>query len=748
MNSGIIDERESIRIGEYLWLLYRHKWIVLAFLLVSVLASIWVTSRTRPVYRSSATFIFNTRNTMSQTLNMSSVFWYEMDPMRNNQIQIIHSRSMAELVADSIMRSPYSDSLVSLLFGEIDPPQSNLRSALIGMVRGSSSVSVMKDTDFFILSATGYSPAAAATMANIIVHTYYRRNLNEARGENTMVREFLAEQLAIMDVELASDEDSLTRFKEEHGIVSLSSETAHIVSSLSSFETAAATSRTEQGALQAKRDYYVDQLETGRLELADDLARVNSAFIAQLESDLASLEASRASLMARGGNEDDAVVQNLDNEIAARRTALTQALGEAAYSQFPDDPAGSVQRIVSDLISIESQLRAERIKESVLRGVIHDLEDSISVLPELELTLVRLERNRTVSEQIYLLLRTKYEEVRIAEAGQMGNVTIVDTALPGGMIKPNSRRNLILGIFAGLAAGIGFIFLKEQLDTSVKSPEDIENLDIPVISVIPKIPRSETVTRSGKLGLIMMTSPRQAGSEAYRDLRTSLRFSGADIEIRSLLVTSAGPREGKSTTAGNLAIAIAQTGSRVLLVDTDLRRPVIHNIFDLPREPGVSEAIAGVTPVEDAVQETAIDNLSVLTCGYIPHNPSELLGSRKCRRLLSELKKSFDMIILDSPPVAVVTDAILISTEVDGTLMVVGAKKVDRKVLESSWMKLKRTSAYLTGAVLNGFDPVKMYTSYTYYTYRYHYYYEHEGKKRAKRRIRSLNRKKHTATTD
>ncbi len=729
MNDGNFqEERESINISEYLWLLYHNKWIVLGFLIISITASIWMTSRIRPLFRSSATFIFDVSSNMTQTLNMSNVFWFEMDPMRNNQIQIIRSRSMAESVADSIMRSPNSDSLLTILFCDLTVPQNNLRGSLIGMVRGSVSVSIMKDTDFFVLSAIGYSPVAAATMANLVVGTYFRRNLTDARGENTLIKEFLADQLDIMQIELAASEDSLTVFKEEYGILSLSTETAQIVRNLSIFETAAATSRTEQGALQAQKTYYSDQLEIGRINLPEDIANLNTAFIAQLENDIATLESSRASLMSRGGTEDDNVIMDLDTQISVRREALTRALEEAAYSRYPNDPAQSLQGIVSQLVTVESQLRAERIRESVLRSIVLDLEDSISVLPELELRLTRLERNWRVSENIYLMLRTKYEEVRIAEAGQIGNVTIVDTALPGGMIKPNKKRNLILGIFAGLAAGIGFIFLKEQLDSSVKNPEDIENLGIPVIGVVPKVPRSDVTIPGGKQGLIMITAPRQAASEAYRDLRTSLRFSAIEEGIHSILVTSAGPGEGKSTTAGNLAVAIAQAGSRVLIVDTDLRRPILHKVFDLKQEPGFTETITGMKTLEEAVNSTSIENLSVLTSGHIPHNPSELLGSRKFRNLHALLKKSYDMVIFDSPPIAVVTDPVVMSPEVDATLTVVGVKKIDRRVLKSAWEKLRRGSGHCVGAVLNGFDPLNTYTSYNYYTYKYHYYY-HDKKK-------------------
>jgi polysaccharide biosynthesis transport protein len=741
MNTTIApdEQQESLKLGEYIWVLFRHKWLILGFLVAAVTAGIVLTIRTKPVYQASATFIYDASSMMSQTLNMSSVFWFEMDPMRNNQMQIIGSRSMAEAVADSILRSPNSDSLVVLLYGGL-VPSSGLRSSLIGMVRSSCSVSIMKDSDFFVLSAIGCSPVAAATMANLVVQTYYGRNLTEARGENAMVREFLAQQIDIMEVELALYEDSLTAFKEEHGIVNLSSETVELIGELSAFETAAATSATEQGALEAQRNYYEQMLDEGRQELPADLASMNTVLINRLETDISIIESARTSLLAAGEAPDSPAVADLESEISARTGELSSALEEVAFASYPYSPASSVQSIIVNLVTVEAQVRAERIREASLRSVISEYDLRMAGLPKVEMDLARLERSRTVSEQIYLLLRTKYEEVRITEAGQTGNVMIMDTALPGLLIAPDTRKNLMIAIFAGLALGIGIVFLKEQLDTTIQSPEDIEALGIPVIGLVPRITRRDPVSS----GLIMITSPRETSSEAYRDLRTSLRFSRTDTGIKSLLVTSAGPQEGKSTTAGNLAVAIAQTGSRVLLVDTDLRRPIVHNMFGVPREPGFSEVIAGMETLGSAVKASGVDNLSILTSGFIPHNPSELLGSQKFLALLHEAVLAYDMVIFDSPPVAVVTDAILVSPEMDATLLVVGAKTVDRMVLQAAWLKLERSGAHLVGALLNRFDPVKMYTSYKYYTYRYHYYYD--GPSRKKRKISSLSRGKQNSS--
>lgn len=734
------EEKETFNLAEYIWLVRQGKWVILAFVVASLAASIFITLRTRPVYRSSATFIYGLSNMVSQTLDLPSVFWFEVDALKNNQIQIIRSRSMAEAVADSVLRSPDSDSLISVLFDGAVPPPQNLRAALVGLVAGNISVSVLKDSDFFVLSATGSSPSASAVLANLVVHTFYRRNLEEARGESREVRQFLENQLSAVEAELQQAEIELEAYKTAHGLIDLSTEAHDLVSTLVSLETGATEAATNAGALEARRAYLASRAGEFSESLAEDMQNLNSTFVGSLQNDLAVLESARAALMASGVAEDDGALVSIDSQIAARRAALAEALEGLALSFFPEDPAAALQTIMVELVETEASIRAERTREAELLSRAGDVEERLSVLPAAEMDLARLERNRTVSENVYILLRTKFEETRIAEAGQIGNVTILDTALPGDMILPSRQKNLTMGLFVGLALGIGVVLLRERLDTSLSSPEHVEALGLSILAVIPKMkrpvgrPRSRSEGVSGSV--VTLVSPRDPVSEAYRDLRTGLRYSRAGKPLKSVLVTSAGPREGKSTTSSNLAVAFAQAGQRCLLVDADLRRPVAHNLFGVPREPGLSEVVAGLADTDACIRKTRIEGLDLLPCGFIPHNPSELLGSGRMSDLLSELESRYDMIIVDSPPVAVVTDALVLSAEVDGVLLVVGAKLGNKKVVQTALSKLSRAAGYVTGAVLNGFDPLRMYTSYGYYTYRYYYYYSEDKGGRRKSGVR------------
>jgi tyrosine-protein kinase Etk/Wzc len=727
LRQGRPEEQDTLNLAEYLWLIRRGKWIILAFVVVSVAISVYITINTEPVYRSSGTFIYKPNNTITRALDMSGgVSWFEVETYRNDQIEIINSRSLAEAVADSILRSPDSDSIISLLYDGNPPPAPQLRGSLVGLVRGRSSVSMKKDTDFFVLSATGDTPTAAAALANLVMHTYYRRNLSQARGENREVREFLQTQMGLIEEQLLADEDSLRRFKERHSMADLDTETTNLVRNLATMQTQAEAARTAVGEAETRAAYYRSRIGDYREGLVGEMTEVNDSRIAQLQEDISTLETARAELLATGA--DSMAVASIDRRLQTRREELTEAIMGKASVTFPANPAGPLDGWMQSLAEAEAERRAQMSRWQALSGAVADMEDSLSGLPELEMRLARLERNRQVSENIYILLRTKYEETRISEVSQIGDVTIVDTALPGGKVKPSERRNLIMGLLVGLALGVGTVFLREQLDTSVKSPEDVEQLGISVLGVIPRM----DLGRKGVRMPVTDTSPRAPASEAYRDLRTSLRFSATEGPMRSLVVTSAGPREGKSMTVANLAVVMAQAGKRVLLVDTDLRRPVMHNIFALKREPGLTEVIADIRSLDDpgVIDSTGVENLSVLTCGRLPHNPAEMVGSGRMRTLARELEERFDIVLLDSPPVAVVTDPIVLSAIADATLVVVMSKLGDKKVLRSAWTKLGRTANNLTGALLNGFDPISMYTSYGYYTYRYHYYYSDDGSRR------------------
>jgi non-specific protein-tyrosine kinase len=291
--------------------------------------------------------------------------------------------------------------------------------------------------------------------------------------------------------------------------------------------------------------------------------------------------------------------------------------------------------------------------------------------------------------------------------------------------------NTMLAAAVGAALALGIVFLVEYLDDTVKTPDDVTAVvGLSTLSAIAQI-----AGKPGKEKLVTLLAPRSPVSEAYRALRTNIQYAAVDGPLKSLVVTSAGPGEGKSTTAANLAIVLAQAGREVILVDADLRRPVLHRIFELPNGQGLTTALLDLTvPVVDHVQVTGIPGLRVMTSSAIPPNPAELLGSQRQTDLLAELEKEADIVILDSPPVLTVTDALVLAPEVSGILLVVEAGATRKGVLQKGIDALTRTEGRVLGVVLNRLTPRR--SGYYYYQY-YHYYqsrYETEGARSSRQR--------------
>lgn len=337
------------------------------------------------------------------------------------------------------------------------------------------------------------------------------------------------------------------------------------------------------------------------------------------------------------------------------------------------------------------------------------------------LTLSRLEEAQTQYQSSYSGLLQNYETLRLAEAQSVDSISVVEPAvLPENHIRPRTLNNTLLAAIAGAMLALGVIFLIEYLDDRVRSPDELSAiLGAPWLGVIAAMPDVDEKTFDSRR-LITQQQPRHPISESFRTLRTNLQFSSVDTGLRSLLLTSASPGEGKTTMAANLAVVMAQAGRQVVLVDADLRRPVQHKVFEVRRSPGLADALLGeeMTPLA-YLQPGPLPNLRILTCGHEVPNPAELLGSRRMQELIQRLQEEVDLIIIDSPPVLAVTDAQVLGRLAQGVLLVVDANTTSRNEVIRAAEAMRQVNIPLLGAVVN-----RLSTSSRGYYYYYHSYYQ------------------------
>jgi len=766
---AMTPEEDTIDLKE-IWRIIRvnRRIILISFIIILAGTTYW-TFTSSPVWQSTSTIL------IKQGQSSAGALVFDLGGMAasqqiNNEIEILKSYSLNEEVIRDFISSGKADHMS--LFGtkyvqrryrfwsylidflindtnEVTRPEDLTQNDIIQIAKGQREnvdVSAIRETDILKLSLSSNDSSEAIMLTNAVAQKYKEWDLSGARGEMGVVLAFLRDQVELYQQRLSRSEDSLKNYQEKAQIYSLDGSADLLLQELSKYEGIYYTNMAEMQVAQERVNYLKSQLNDNEKQLLEDITNTNNPMIIALRQRIADMEAQKVqNMVEKGWSEDSPQVRDFDRRISEMKDKLratTENLILSGWSE--EDPFAASQDLFNKILEQEIEVYAAKSRVSEYKKLVDQYNEQLNQLPVRVLSYARLERDRRLNENLFLTMKQKYEESRVTEAGQIGKVRILDPAIVAEKIKPKKKLNLLLGAFLGIGLGIGIAFIREHLDNTVKSVEELEKLNLSFLGLIPKITsEDQEVNESTKLTsggprfrtrLITQFDPKSPISEAYRSIRTNLTFSSADKKIKSLMVTSPGPGEGKSTTIANIAIAFAQLGKRTLLVDTDLRRPVLHNVFQVQRKPGITDYLIGeVQDLSQIIQESGVENLHIMTAGNLPPNPSELLGSEKMGRLLDRLEKEWDMVLLDSPPIVAVTDAAMVSSELDGLMLVVKAGETDKGSLRRAMDALNQVRAPLVGVVLNGATPATMYGSYYYY-YQYYYYTQGGEWKKSKRR--------------
>lgn len=409
--------------------------------------------------------------------------------------------------------------------------------------------------------------------------------------------------------------------------------------------------------------------------------------------------------------------------------------------------ANEIPKVFASQEEILQVSRYAALKESLAQEMaagedrIRQIQESIAArqaagVPETDSELVLLQSDLQQARSSYNIMLQSYGQVLLAEVQSGNNVTVaVPARMPQYPMGSSRMRNVLLATVAGALCMAGIAYLLEILDDTLKSPEDVDRAThLATLGAISRIPGEGPRDRP-----VAAVHPKSHVSEAYRVLRTNLQFSSLDKPLRSLVVTSPGPTEGKSTTVANLGVVMAQAGKSVILVDADLRRPVLHRIFGLENRQGLTDLLMeDKADLNGHLRETGVENLRLLTSGALPPNPSEVLGLARMRALVERLQKEADVVLFDSPPSLAVADASVLANQTDGVLIVADSGRTRRSLAEKGVEGLRQVGANLVGVVLN-----RLHAGGSGYGYYYYYYGEHEphGKKGLRSRLRRLGRR-------
>lgn len=655
-----------------------------------------------------------------------------------NEIEVMTTYTTREKVAaaliDSFYLNPNTSKYYVLLNNDVDLFDSpNSPKTLNSLAKSLEDISVdqKRGLDIVEITAESPSPREAALIANTYAHKYMNINLNMNRNQLRLVTDFLQEQKTEKQKELNDAEETLKIFQEKGGLIALDERAKTLISILAEFESQKGVTQVDLMASNKVLENLRKELVKQNPRMADYLKSLSSqTYITAIQNEIVKMEINREVALSKneGDQKNSALIKDYDkkiSELRAERDKQLEVLKAGIFASSPAEVKELTQRIIEE--EVKNQALQTSIKE--LNKIIKSYENRFLKLPKSTLELARLKRRSEALEKLYLLLEQRYQEALINVESQPGNVVIIDRArIPISPSKPNRTLIVLVGLVLGSGLAIGYIFIKNYFDDTVKSPEDIQNKNINVLAWIPKI---EGLGVNGKkdFQFIVSKSPDSIPSEAFRALRTRVQFSRiAKDSLKTILVTSATPKEGKTTISTNLAGSFALTNKRTLLIDCDLRKPTMHHIFNAPRVPGLIDYLFGDAKLNEIIKPTDIDNLTYIPTGTIPPNPAEMLDSNQMRDLLAKFRAEYDLVVIDSPPIIAVTDSEILSNMVDGTIIVVSADTTEIELMERAVDLIKQENTHFLGTVLNNFSFKSGYGSY----YKYYYYYSTQDGKKAK----------------
>lgn len=718
-----LQPEEEIHLRDYWRVLLRRKWTAITFFLVVVTTVMVGTFLMVPIYRASVTIKIDKEN--PNVLKFKDV--YEVEGGDENyyqtQYKILKSRNLAKRViryakldqnpefaasAKTVSKNSPDiiDSTENKRLNTVTTESEIITQGLIDGFLGRLTVEPLQKSRLVKVSFDSQSPATAAEVANTVAKSFTDFNFESKFDATQQAREWLMKQLDDMKASVEKAEESLNRYAAANGIVFVAPPTGGdqkttqsgmdlITSKLAQMSTNLVQATSER----LSREALYREVQSGNLESS---LVINNPAIQVMRKDYAAVLAEYSKLLTLYKPEYPQMVR-LKEQINQSKTRLDE----------------ETKNIVA---GIKAEYETAVKKENYSRAVMDQYKTEALKLNEKMVQYQILKRETETNNELYNGLLQRLKEIGVTASLTASNIQVLDRAeVPRTPFKPSKRKNLMIALLIGLFGGAGLAFFVEYLDNTVKTPDDIEKgVALPSLGLVPDLMKNADRSATSMIAFEDKKSPL---SEAYRSIGTYIQFSSAGRPPRTMLITSARAGEGKTTTVVNTAITMAHSYGKGLIIDADLRKPQVHKVFGVDNANGLSAFLTGNIEVGNGlIQQTKIENIDVITAGIIPPNPSELLSSSRMRDLINEMLLIYAFVIIDSPPILGMSDSLVLSTLIDGVILVVKAGSTPKDAAVQAKKLLQGVNAKVLGVVLNGIREADLkYGSYSYYSY-YSYY--------------------------
>ena len=742
-------EEQEIKLSDYIHIISRYKWLVSFIFVVVFIATAIYTAKAPRIYKATSKVLI--QENMGSDLLFTS--FNNKASSINNNIQILQSYPVMEIAHQILRQKSNYDQF----------PISQIEGSTVRYLQGGLSIDTERETDILIISFESISSAEAKEAANAAAYALMQQDTDYARIEFRSAREFLADQLEENDRELRAAEEDLRSYKIENGISMLTEETQQLIEKSAELSAELSTAETDLEVAIKHLEFLKSELSQQDTLLSDVNSILTSPLLEQLKKDIVLNQTRYVNLLTEyeySTNHPELI--SISRSIENAKLRLNEELKRiTSVRAGSSDPLKFRAVLEEKISSAQIDLNIRETKVSSLLKAVEVYNRKMSLLPDTEIELARLMRNFQINEKTYTMLIEKYEEAKIVEKSKMGIIRLVEEAMtPNSPIKPNKKMNILIGIVLGLGLGIGTALLLHSLDLKIRNFDDVRKyVGLPILGTIPYIHMTDSELDEIELmiskskgeekkdleilhsqmesRIVSNYAPKSSAAESFRILRTNVTAKRKADEPIAILITSSGPKEGKTTIHTNLATTLSQMDAKVILVDLDLRRPRVHTMFHVDKENGISDFLMDKnSSIEPLIKKSSVPNLDIITSGYIPPNPSELLASARLDEAIKILKTKYDYILCDAPPVIAVTDGMILAKKTDALILVVRVGQADKNVIKRAKELLENIDVEIAGAVINGILPQSYYSSSEYNYYYYYYYGKEQEKKRSKKIFR------------
>lgn len=752
---GETANNESTNFERLFYIVWGYKWIVLAVIVVCVGLAYWYAKNQTPIYKSTGTVMIApsqgrrqlTGNGLSKLLN--SKYGVGLSRSLGDQLAILQSRKLSKQIADTLMQlnRMKNGELYPVLYKSYpdNPTMIKNKDAVAARVRGGLSFGEGNKQDkissshLVAVSFTSPSPLEAKSIANLTIDQYIKYSINRNRFAANSAVGFLKGELKKRKHQLQQASQKLKRYMQNNDLVSIDAQTQTMIKRHANLVGQLHKAQNELIATKSGIAQYKNQLNNLKPGLANQFSKAVGPKMSRLQFQLAEFQTRKMKLLTNNPRLKKEGVQspqlkNLNRKIKDYKNKIHQ-LTEKLLENNEDYLGfiGGSKNVINQISNVNQKLIGLQVKKKQYQSQVNALSNQIDALnrrtnnlPENITDYARLKQKVALKKQLYASVSKQYANMKLWQQTRVGQGRLVDEAfLPHSPIAPRPKYIMVVGLIIGCILGLGFVFVRETFNTKVDDVAKLKQLDdghshykLPLLAVIPTVQDFVDSVYDGKdvtdvegkeisTRLVSYLKPMSPFADSFRQLEAGIVHSSPGQNLKTVAITSTTMGEGKSLITSNLGVIMAEAGHNVIVIDTDFRRYKIDKIFGSSQTPGISDILFDDLTLEETIKPTVVSNLDILTVGQHTSNPARILKSDRIFLILEELEKTYDFVLIDSPPVGIISDSMMIMDDVDGVVAVTRFLKTQTMDVQHMLNKLNKADANVIGTVLNDFDPGK-----------------------------------------